>query len=66
VSIFAPRVGGGERLLAPGSSLKQGEQLGERAQSLCGDGLDLAFDDRVQAQLVHLPAALALGEELAP
>src|SRR5260370_8122790 len=62
----APRTGEVERLPAPWCRLQQGEQLGERAEGFLGDGLDLVLGDRVQTESIHLPTALALGEDLAP
>ena len=62
----APRVGEIERLTAPRCCLQQSEQLGERAEGFLRDGLDLLLGDRIQTEFVHLPAALALSEDLPP
>ncbi len=61
-----PRIGGIERLSTPRPRLQQSEQLGERAESFLRDGLDLLLGDRIQSEFVHLPAALALSEDLPP
>src|ERR1035441_1929291 len=61
-----PRIGGVERLSAPRRRLQQSEQLGERAEGFLRDGLDLLLGDRIQTEFVHLPAALALSEDLPP
>lgn len=55
-----------ERLPAPRCGLQQGEQFGERAEGFLRDGDDLVLSDRVRIWPVHLPAALALSEDLAP
>ena len=62
----APRIGGIERCSAPRRRLQQSEQLGQRAQGLLRDGLDLVLGDRIQTELVHLLVALALSEDLPP
>src|ERR1017187_6433650 len=61
-----PRIGGVERLSAPRRRLQQSEQLGERAEGFLRAGLDLLLGDRIQTEFVHLPAALALSEDLPP
>jgi len=61
-----PAGGGVERLSAPRRSLQQSEQLGERAEGFLRNGLDLLLGDRIQTEFVHLPAALALSEDLPP
>src|SRR5450755_1170669 len=62
----APRIGGVERLSAPRRRLHQSEQLGQWAEGFLRDGLDLLLGDRIQTELIHLPAALALSEDLPP
>lgn len=55
-----------ERLSAPRSRLQEGEQLRQRTERLLRNRFDLIFDDRVQAEAIHLRAALAFSEDLAP